>query len=78
MAHVTIRDLRNRGGEVIDRVLAGERVTVTRDGTPVADLRPLSRRGPDAATLLARWSTLPPLDAERFRRDIDKVLDASL
>ena len=39
MDTVTIRELRNRGGEVVDRVEAGERLTVTRDGRPVA--RPL-------------------------------------
>lgn len=78
MSEVTIRDLRNKGGEVIDRVLAGERMTVTRDGTPVADLRPLRRRGPDAATLLQRWRALPPVDADRLRRDIDDVIDPTL
>ena len=32
MKKITIRDLRNRGGQVVDRVLAGERLLVTRDG----------------------------------------------
>ena len=41
MGTATMRDLRNHGGEVIDRVLAGEEVTVTRDGVAVAALRPL-------------------------------------
>ena len=41
---VTVRDLRNRGGEVLDRVERGESVIVTRDGRPVAKLRPLPRR----------------------------------
>lgn len=75
---MTVRELRNRGGEVIERVLAGERMTVTRDGSPVADLRPLRRRSPDAATLLERWRSVPFVDADEFRRDIDDVLDASL
>ena len=78
MGDVTIRDLRNHGGEVIDRVQAGERVTVTRDGTPVAELLPLSRRGPDAATLLQRWRHLPDVDPKRLRDDIDGVIDPSL
>ena len=56
MANVTIRDLRNHGREVIDRVLGGERLTVTRSGRPVAELRPLAPRGLDAATLLERCS----------------------
>ena len=33
MEEVTIRDLRNHGGEVVDRVAAGERLTVTRAGS---------------------------------------------
>jgi prevent-host-death family protein len=36
-----VRDLRNNGGEVLRRVEHGERIVVTRDGTPVAELRPL-------------------------------------
>jgi len=39
MAEVTIRELRNHGGDVVDRVAAGERLIVTRDGRPVAELR---------------------------------------
>ncbi len=78
MSDVTIRDLRNHGGEVIDRVLAGETVVITRSGVPVAELVPLPPEGLDAATLLARWRTLPPLDAAAFRVDIDRVLDPSL
>ena len=47
---MTIRELRNHGGAVVDRVLAGEHLVVTRDGTPVAELRPVQRRGLGAAT----------------------------
>ena len=78
MASVTIRDLRNHGREVIDRVLGGERLTVTRSGRPVAELRPLAPRGLDAATLLKRWKRLPAVDATRFRRDLDQVVDPAL
>jgi prevent-host-death family protein len=78
MTGVTIRDLRNRGGDVIDRVLAGESVVITRSGVPVAELVPLPPEGLDAATLLARWCALPPLDAVAFRSDLDRVLDPSL
>lgn len=78
MAHATIRDLRNHGREVIDRVVSGERLTITRSGRPVAELRPLGRRGPDGSTLLARWRRLPCVDPGDFRRDLDSVLDPSL
>jgi len=41
---VSVRDLRNHTSEVLRRVEAGERVTVTVDRRPVARLVPLSRR----------------------------------
>jgi prevent-host-death family protein len=75
---VTIRDLRNHGGNVVDRVAAGESLVVTRSGEPVAQLIPFRRRGLDAATLLDRWRHLPVVDAERLRADLDEVLDPSL
>jgi prevent-host-death family protein len=78
MAEVTIRDLRNHGGDVIERVLAGEQLTVTRDGKPVAELRPLRRSPLSASALLERWSRLAPIDPEALRADIDELLDTSL
>lgn len=78
MAEVSIRDLRNHGGDVINRVAGGERVTVTRDGRAVAELHPLGRPPLSAAVLKRRWARLPPLDLASFRRDLDSVLDTSL
>ncbi|MGA2514518.1 MAG: type II toxin-antitoxin system prevent-host-death family antitoxin [Candidatus Limnocylindrales bacterium] len=78
MAEVTIRDLRNHGGDVVDRVAAGERLIVTRDGRPVAELRPVLRRGPTASLLLARWRRLPPVDSAALRGDLDTTLDPRL
>jgi prevent-host-death family protein len=78
MIAVTIRDLRNHGGEVVDRVLAGEHLIVTRDGRPVAELRPVHRPRLDAANLLARWRHLPHVDPAAFRADIDNVVDPGL
>jgi prevent-host-death family protein len=78
METVTIRELRNHGGEVVGRVEAGEHVTVTRDGRPVAELRPLRSRGVSAAVLLERWRRLPAVDPEALRRDVDAVIDQTL
>jgi prevent-host-death family protein len=78
VGEVSIRELRNSGGQVIDRVVSGEHMTVTRDGHPVAELRPLRRNPVPVEVLLRGWARLPPLDAERLRRDLDRVLDASL
>lgn len=78
MREVTIRELRNRGGRVLERVTRGEALTVTRHGRPIAELRPLPRRPLRAETLLSRWRWLPPIDAASLEADIDAVLDASL
>lgn len=78
MDNVTIRDLRNRGGDVIDRVAAGEPLTVTRDGRPVAELRPIRARGLPAAVLLERWRRLPDVDPVALRRDVDALIDQAL
>jgi antitoxin (DNA-binding transcriptional repressor) of toxin-antitoxin stability system len=49
-----VRDLRNRGGEVLDRVERGERLIVTRDGRAIAELRPLPRRSVRPVELIER------------------------
>jgi prevent-host-death family protein len=78
MAEVSVRDLRNRGGEILNRVAGGETLTVTRDGDPVAELRPLPKRPLQAERLLERWRTLPVVDRARLRADIDELLDPTL
>lgn len=78
MSNVTIRDLRNRSRAVIEKIAAGETLTVTRDGKPVAEMRPLARAPLSAETLLSRWQRLPPLDAGLLRAEIDSVLDSSV
>lgn len=75
---VSIRDLRNRGGDVVDRVARGEDVTVTRAGRPVATLRPVPKAPLSAEALLARWRGVPTGDPEALRRDLDAVLDPTL
>lgn len=76
--NVTIRELRNHGGKVVDRVAAGERLVVTRDGRPLAELRPLGRPPLTAEALLERWSRLPWVDPAGLRSDLDATLDSTL
>lgn len=78
MAEISIRDLRNHGGEVIDRVALGEELTITRDGKPVAQLRPLDKPPLSVTALLRRWARLPRMDPDALRRDVDAVVDAGL
>jgi antitoxin (DNA-binding transcriptional repressor) of toxin-antitoxin stability system len=78
MSEVAVRDLLDRGGEILDRVAAGEAMIVTRDGEPIAELRPLPRRPLSASLLLQRWRRLPTVDPTLLRADIDSVLGATL
>ena len=78
MSKVTIRELRNHGGRVLERVARGETLTVTRSGHAMAELRPLAARGLSADVLLRRWRGLPAVDASRLRADLDGVLDSSV
>lgn len=63
---IGVRDLRNRTGLVIDAVKAGERVTLTVHGEPVADIVPHGRR--------TRW-----LAGSRLREQLgDRAADPAL
>jgi prevent-host-death family protein len=44
MSEAASRDLRNNTRGLLDRVEAGEAITITIDGRPVAVLQPLGRR----------------------------------
>ena len=78
MPNVSVRNLRNNGGRVLQRVAEGESLTVTMDGRPIAELRPLPGAAIPAAVLLRRWRRLPPVDADALKADLDRVIDTSL
>ncbi|MCP3938655.1 MAG: type II toxin-antitoxin system prevent-host-death family antitoxin [Actinomycetia bacterium] len=73
-----MRDLRNHGGDVVDRAAKGERLTITRSGKPVAELRPLGREPMSLEVILARRRHLPVVDPDQLRHDLDQVLDQAL
>ncbi len=51
-------------------------MTITRNGTPVAELRPVAaRRYVSRAVLREAARTAPRIDARRFRADIDAAID---
>jgi prevent-host-death family protein len=75
---VSIRELRNHGGDVVDRAARGEAITITRSGKSVAQLGPVSPDPLAATVLLERWRRLPPIDPVRLRADIDETLDARI
>jgi prevent-host-death family protein len=71
---VTVQELRNQGGQVLDRVLAGEQLTITRDGQPVAELSPLSIPT-NLTTLKKRAAKLKAIDPISLRNDLDEIVD---
>jgi len=78
MDEISIRELRNHGGDVVDRAARGEQLTITRSGKPVARLSPLPRAPLALEVLIARRRNLPDIDPEELRRDLDRILDPSL
>ncbi len=77
MTDVSIRDLRNKGGDIVDRAAAGEPITITRDGRPVAELVPVRPRF-TTAQVIERWRHLPPMDLASLREDLDEIIDPRL
>jgi prevent-host-death family protein len=78
MNEVSVRDLRNYGGQILNRVEGGETMTITRDGSPVALLTPFPQPRLSAVALLEGWKNIPCIDADSLRRDIDQALDQTL
>jgi len=75
------RELRNDNAKVIDAVAAGESFVVTRNGVPVAELRPIRqtrRTFVPSAELLALAANGPRIDRQQFRADLDRVVDQGL
>lgn len=75
---VGVRDLRNDTARVIEAVRAGERVTLTVRGEPVADIVPHGARtrwlsGASLRSQLAQRSADPAL-----RRDLDELAGQTL
>lgn len=63
---------------MVDRVARGERLTITRSGKPVAELRPLSRESLSLDVLISRRRRLPTVDPASLRRDLDDIVDSAL
>lgn len=74
--NITQRELRNDSGAVLREVQAGARFIVTRNGTPVAELRPVpARRFVPRAAIAAAARRAPRVDLQRLRDDLDAVVD---
>jgi prevent-host-death family protein len=76
ISEINQRELRNDSGKVLRRVQAGETFIVTRNGTPIAELKPIPpRRFVPRSVLAASSANAPHIDFARFRADLDAVVD---
>jgi prevent-host-death family protein len=75
------RELRNQNAAIIEAVAGGESFVITRNGTPVAELRPIAgpqRAFVSKAQIAAVAARSGPIDAAQFRADLDGLVDQSL
>lgn len=73
---ITQRELRNESGEVMRALDRGESFIVTRNGVPVGELVPLRQRQfVTAEAAVAAFAGAPTVELQRFRADVDLVLD---
>jgi prevent-host-death family protein len=76
---ITQRQLRNESAQVLREVQAGETIIVTRNGVPVAELRPVPpRRFVPRAVIADAARRAPRVDLERFRADLDAIVDQAV
>lgn len=76
---ITQRELRNDSGAVLRDVQAGQTIIVTRNGVPVAELRPVPPRRFVPRTVIAEAAKRAPrVDAARLHADLDAVIDQSI
>jgi prevent-host-death family protein len=75
------RELRNDNAKVIDAVAAGETFVVTRNGVPVAELRPIERprrKFVAREELVTLGAAGPHVDRVRFKADLDRTVEQDM
>lgn len=76
---ITQRELRNDSGAILREVQAGQTITVTRNGVPVAELRAVpQRRFVFRAVIAEAARRAPRVDFDRLRTELDAVVDQSV
>lgn len=73
---ISQRELRNDSAAVLRAVQGGESITITSNGTAVAELVPLRRgRFVDAQAALEAYAGAPRIDLKALRDDLDEFAD---
>ncbi|HVC06560.1 MAG TPA: type II toxin-antitoxin system prevent-host-death family antitoxin [Solirubrobacterales bacterium] len=75
------RELRNQNAAIMAAVAAGQGFVITRNGTPVAELRPITsgrRTFVPRAEIIEVAANNPHIDAATFRADLERLVDQGL
>jgi antitoxin (DNA-binding transcriptional repressor) of toxin-antitoxin stability system len=75
---VSVRNLCRNGREILDAVIRGESMTVTRHGRAIAELRPLRDPGVRIETLQNAFKHCPHVSHDELRTDMAEFLNLSL
>jgi prevent-host-death family protein len=72
---ITQRELRNSSARIMDSVERGETLIVTRNGTPIAELRPIRRRTfVSAAEIKRLFAGQTRVDRVAMQAEMDALL----
>ena len=76
---ISQRELRNDSGAILREVQAGQTITVTRNGVPVAELRAVpQRRFVLRAVIVEAACSAPRVDYDGLCADLDAVVNQSV
>ncbi len=76
---ISQRELRNDSARIMRALDEGNSFVITRNGTPVGELRPLRRhRFVAAGTVIDVFRDAPRVDAPALRRDLDELIDQAI
>jgi prevent-host-death family protein len=76
---ISQRELRNDSAAVLREVQSGNTITITRNGVPVAELRPIQPRiFVSRATIAEAAARAPRIDARRWRADLDSIVTQAI
>ncbi|MGH7882355.1 MAG: type II toxin-antitoxin system Phd/YefM family antitoxin [Candidatus Dormibacteraceae bacterium] len=72
---ITQRELRDHSGKIIEDLNGGQSFVVTRNGKPVAELKPFERPFTTRDEFLAAFANASQIDTESFWADVDAFVD---
>lgn len=77
MVNASLRELNSASSSLARRAQAGETIVITDRGVPIADLVPhqSERRAANRSDVLDAFRRLGGGDHERFREQLDKLVD---